>query len=760
MHPFRSTVLGTVVLLLAAAAAPAEDKLTIVPEVDAQPLRAQVRRIVQALEFVGAPLSEQVREQLAAASQADDAVTKIQEVLDPLCLVEVHINPEARVKVAPGPVNRELTQQGWTVFLVKVHNEAHVTATLRCTSPHAAPMHQRSTGSPAPRPSITPQQAEDRWMDVGMFDRQPLEGKLSGLRVEYRIVEIFSRDIGRREAKLVFDAGQGTQDLGFRNEVNLLFESRPAVEVVLEVLDHDGQPSTGQFVFRDSRGRVYPSRTRRMAPDFFFHDQVYRHHGEAVMLPPGKYDVTFTRGPEYVIERRTITVPEDKRHVEHFQLKRWIKLVDHGWFSGDHHVHAAGCAHYEAPTEGVTPEDMMRHILGEDLNVGCVLSWGPCWYFQKQFFQGKVHALSTPRYVMRYDVEVSGFPSSHAGHLCLLRLVDDDYPGTERLEQWPSWNQPILQWGKRQGGVVGYSHSGWGLAVPDEQLPSFAMPKFDGIGANEFIVNVTQDACDFISAVDTPIIWELSIWYHTLNCGFTGRISGETDFPCIYGERVGLGRSYVKLDPNKPVDFDQWAQGIRDGRSYVSEGLTHLFDFQVGELAVGEPGAGGRASVLAAKAGEKLRVKVRAAALLEEQPREDIRRRALSEKPYWHVERARIGEGRKVPVELVVNGQAVARREIEANGSIQDVEFDYTPERSSWVAVRVFPAAHTNPIFVEVDGKPIRASRRSAQWCLEAVDVCWQSKSPRIRAEEREAAMAAYETARRAYRKVLEESEP
>ena len=77
-------------------------------------------------------------------------------------------------------------------------------------------------------------------------------------------------------------------------------------------------------------------------------------------------------------------------------------------------------------------------------------------------------------------------------------------------------------------------------------LPTYDMPAFDGIGANEYIVDVTHDACDFISAVDTPIVWELNIWYHTLNCGFTTRISGETDFPCIYGERVGLGRGYVK----------------------------------------------------------------------------------------------------------------------------------------------------------------------------------------------------------------------
>ena len=183
----------------------------------------------------------------------------------------------------------------------------------------------------------------------------------------------------------------------------------------------------------------------------------------------------------------------------------------------------------------------MRHILGEDLDVGCVLSWGPCWYAQKAFFEGKDHPLSTPENLMRYDVEVSGFPSSHAGHLCLLRLKEDDYPGTTRIEEWPSWDLPVLKWGKSQGGVVGFSHSGWGLKTKDASLPSLEVPPFDGIGANEYIVDVAHDAVDFISAVDTPAPWELNIWYHTLNCGYRARISGETDFPCIYGERVGLG---------------------------------------------------------------------------------------------------------------------------------------------------------------------------------------------------------------------------
>jgi hypothetical protein len=548
--------------------------------------------------------------------------------------------------------------------------------------------------------------------------------------------------------------------------VNLLFECEPSVDVKLEVVDDDGQPTTGQFVFRDERGRVYPARSRRLAPDFFFQDQVYRADGETVRLPPGKFKVMYSRGPEYRILERELEVSAAKsladsrseQHVERFELKRWINLAKHHWYSGDHHVHAAGCAHYSSPTQGVGPEDMMRHILGEDLNIGCVLTWGPCWYHQKQFFTAEVSPLSTARHLMRYDVEVSGFPSSHAGHVVLLRLTEDDYPGTKRIEDWPSWDLPILQWGQEQGGVVGFAHSGSGLAVDAEELPTFEVPPFDGIGANEFIMDVTHDAVDFISAVDTPIVWELNIWYHTLNCGYTTRLSGETDFPCVYGERVGLGRGYVKLADADQLNFDAWADGIRDGRSYVSEGLTHLFDFTINGLGVGEKGAGGKPSVLAVGKGESLQISVQAAALLAEKPREDIRHNELDEHPYWHVERARIGDTRTVPVELIVNGEAVETKAIVADGEINDVKFDYRPERSSWVAIRVFPAAHTNPIFVEVDRKPIRASRRSAQWCLESVERCWRSKEDATRAEDRGAAKAAYEHARKQFLQIESES--
>jgi hypothetical protein len=452
--------------------------------------------------------------------------------------------------------------------------------------------------------------------------------------------------------------------------------------------------------------------------------------------------------------RREITVPQAATHAEAFQLKRWVHPAARGWYSGDHHVHAAGCSHYESPTEGVTPADMMRHVLGEDLNVGCCLSWGPCWYHQKRYFEGKVNRLSTPDHLLRYDVEVSGFPSSHCGHICLLRLREQDYPGTKLINDWPSWDLPIFRWAKSQGAVIGFAHSGWGLDVGDtKELPNYIVPPMSGIGANEYLVDVAHNLCDFISTVDTPSVWELNIWYHTLNCGYRCRVSGETDFPCIYGDRVGLGRSYVHLDGK--LNFDDWVEGIKKGRCYVSDGKSHLMDFTVNGTGVGV----GKSEVRLAGPG-KVQIKAQVAALLEPTPTmetEQIRRTPLPQKPYWDLERARIGDTRTVPVEVVVNGKAVARKEVIADGTTREVTFEVPVQVSSWVCLRIFPSSHTNPVFVLVDDKPIRVSKRSAEWCLKAIDRCWEQKQRAIRPQERAAAVAAYDKARAEYRKILAE---
>ena len=345
-----------------------------------QPFNLQVRSVADALDYLGAPLSAGEKQSLDSAmaeTNAELAGAKIQSVLDAHVIFAVHINPEMRVKVAAGDVKPELVEAGWRTFLVKVHNQSGTTAELRAQSPQA----DRLFNSPA-------DQVADRWLQLEMFNGQPLNKALGGLEVEYRVMQLYSRDAGRREAKVAFNVGPGTQDLGFRGEADVLFTAAPAHEVKLHVLDEDGAPTTAALTITDAQGHVFPAPAKRLAPDFFFHQQIYRADAEVLKLPEGRYGVTFERGPESIRQHRELTVSAGANDWT-FQVVRWIDPSKLGWISGDHHIHAAGCAHYTKPTEGVHAADMMRHVLGEDLKVGANLTWGPCFDYQKQFFTGK-----------------------------------------------------------------------------------------------------------------------------------------------------------------------------------------------------------------------------------------------------------------------------------------------------------------------------------------------------------------------------------
>lgn len=774
------------------------------PVVEPQPFLAHAMRLQEALLFLGSSLLPDDAKKLQTfrnAPPSAEIVQHVQDILDSYCLATVHINPEARVKVDRGPAKAKLMQGGWVSFLVKVINEAGVTAQLQVESPNAAPSLYPSTFNPRAleKNKLTAGQVANRFLELHIYRNRPLLPNLSGLKTEYAVLQVYCKDSGQREAEIGFNVGQGTQDIGFRNTIPVLFQSSPAVNVKLRIKDDDGLPAMASFIITDGIERIivdtvnaiaktpfrlaaaqlefkqngppikdyvvpkaltgiYPLPSRRVAaydayPDFFFQPQIYRQDGEEVQLPPGKYSIVFTRGPEYIPQKMELRIPEGVSSYDaHFQLKRWINMARLGWFSADHHVHAAGCSHYESPEEGVKPEDMWRQALGEDLHVAALLAWGPSWYYQKKFFTGKDDPLSNRSHLLRNDVEVSGFPSSHAGHVVLLRLKEDDYPGTSKIEEWPSWTLPVLTWARAQGGITGYAHSGWGLepTEPTRSLPNYVLPKMDGIGANEYVVTVTQNLVDFYSAGDTPAPWELNMWYHTLNCGFTTRLSGETDFPCIFDERVGLARSYFK--PDGKFSYDSYVAALKTGRSYVSEGRSHIIDFSVNGV---EPGV--KDSRLSLKGKQMVHIKAKVAAYLpaeQDESGKNIAQSSLTEQPYWHIERARMGASQNVRVELIVNGRAVDTAEITADGKWQDIAFRYPVSQSSWIALRVFPSSHTNPVFISVDGKPVHDAK-SAAWCRQAVDQCWKMKQGNIRPDERPAAEAAYNKARSIYDSII-----
>lgn len=750
-------------------------------DIEPQPFLAAAQRLIDATSFLGTPFSDdEIITLRTAISQNDaEAVQKAQAALDAHALFHVTITPEQRVKVERGVAKAVLDEAGWRQYLVRVENQAGVTARLAVSSPQAKEAYVK--GSPPVAPHAKPRDPGEpalsaRWLDLQMFEQPPMQATLSGLGLEYRIVQLYSRDAGKRDATFSFDTGQGTQDLGFRNETSVLFDCQAAREVKLAITDENGKPCIAELLIKDKAGRVYPSQIKRHAPDFFFHPQIYRGDGESLKLPDGEYDVVFRRGPESLPEARKVTISGQNASWS-FQVKRWIDPSKLGWWSGDHHIHAAGCSHYSVPTQGVHAPDMARHCMGEDLKIGANLTWGPCFDYQKQFFTGAEDKESRFPFLLRYDVEVSGFGSHKSGHLCLLKLKEQMYPGGDSTDHWPTLCLNTLKWAKKQGALTGPAHSGWGLQPLAEndpargqqyklglqsatdELPNYIVPPFNGIGACEYIVDVTHEvegpdgkpvpAVDFMSMVDTPHTWELNIWYHTLNAGFRTRISGETDFPCIYGERVGLGRAYVKLDER--LSYDAWCEGIRAGRAYVSDGKSHLIDFKANDLELGTQN-----SELRLAKPTTVKVTVKASALLDAQPRPDIQNAPAGQKPFWDLERARIGSSRSVPVELLVNGFAVQKQIIAADGTMRDLSFDLPVEKSGWIALRIRASSHTNPIFVLVNEKPIR-EKRSLEWCLKSVDACWSQKEALIAPKEHADAVAAYEHARKVYRERLAE---
>ncbi len=130
---------------------------------------------------------------------------QVETLLDAYTLLEVQINPEARVKLRRGNAKRMLTVGVKRLFLVKVVNEAGTTASLQIT---------------------TPEKSQADWLSVRVIGTA-LPGEnaaLSGQRLEYCLLELCSRVKGVREAAFSADIGQGTQDLGFRSEIAFLLQ--------------------------------------------------------------------------------------------------------------------------------------------------------------------------------------------------------------------------------------------------------------------------------------------------------------------------------------------------------------------------------------------------------------------------------------------------------------------------------------------------------------------------------------------------------
>ena len=212
-------VMGLVAALFLTGPTAGADKLDVRPA-EGQPLGENAKRLLDALDFLGAPLPKTEADAIRAAAKERDAA-KVQQLLDPHVLVQVTINPESRVKALRGPASPKLQQNGFVPVLVKVVNDGTVKGKLNVSSPQAGPVYSGGfAGEKGGKPD------KGHFLQVEMYTAPPMAANLSGLGVEYAIVLLYSSESGKREVTLGFDVGQGTQDLGFRGEVPILFNVR------------------------------------------------------------------------------------------------------------------------------------------------------------------------------------------------------------------------------------------------------------------------------------------------------------------------------------------------------------------------------------------------------------------------------------------------------------------------------------------------------------------------------------------------------
>ena len=203
-HPrfHRGTYCGgiLILMLLLGGQCPAAKPATLpqVDRVDAQSLLLLTRRLVEALDTNGAPLSKETQDALLLLKDTpDDAhiTATVQRRLDPLCIAAVEIAQDGTTKAVAGRAV-EVEENGWRTVLVKVLNRAGIQSRLRFDSPQSRPI-----------PHGPLEDVPNRWLSLNAYDGRPLDATLSGLELEYRLVQISSTRTGERTARLEFNAG-------------------------------------------------------------------------------------------------------------------------------------------------------------------------------------------------------------------------------------------------------------------------------------------------------------------------------------------------------------------------------------------------------------------------------------------------------------------------------------------------------------------------------------------------------------------------
>jgi sugar lactone lactonase YvrE len=391
-------------------------------------------------------------------------------------------------------------------------------------------------------------------------------------------------------------------------------------------------------------------------------------------LPAGKYHVAAYRGPEYKPAVLDLTVEPGKTLDHTVTLARWTHAADSSWYSGENHIHA----NYGYGQWYNTPESMLQQCAGEDLNV-CnlmVANQETDGIFDRPYFRGRPDPRSTAETILYWNQE---FRSTAWGHMTLVNLKQVVEPVMTGFKDTTNpWDVPTnadvadrTHW---QKGHVNYTH-----AVQNAEKP-FSNP----YAAKGLPIDVALGKIDSLD-LNNAYAGTVPIWHRLLNCGFRLPPSAGTDcfLNRIFSQLPGGDRVYIHV--NGPLTYAGWIDGLKKGKSFVTNGP--MLELTVDGQELG--------SVIKIAEPRKLSVKARAR---------------------WPDPLAKL--------ELLYNGQVAATLDRAKGDPTGPIEHTLAVDKSGWLALRAMDGsvfAHTAPIYVEVPGSPAR-SRADALFFLGWID--------------------------------------
>ncbi len=456
---------------------------------------------------------------------------------------------------------------------------------------------------------------------------------------------------------------------------------RPTGTLRLATRDKDSKQPLVARVSLQAGGKFFapPGALHRMlrSVSHFYCDQ-----SAELIVPAGKYRLRAFRGPEYKVAYRDIDVEPGQTSELTVGLTRWIHAAKAGFFSGENHIHA----NYGYGQWYNTPRTMLQQCAGEDLNV-CnfmVANSDTDGVFDRAFFRGRPDPLSTAETILYWNQE---FRSTLWGHMTLVNLkqvVEPVFTGfKDTTNPWDiPTNADVADRTHWQKGLVNYTHPAQNADDP------FQNP----YAAKGLPVDVALGKIDTLD-INHAYVGAVPIWHRLMNCGFRVPATAGTDcfLNRIFSALPGGDRVYVRVDG--PLNYEKWIEGMRAGRSFVSNGP--MLEFTLGKHELGE----------AVKLDVAGKMKVRA--------------KATSQFPL-------------AKLELIYNGKVVATGKMPADELSATIDLDVSLERSGWLAVRATGPghpdspvaalyAHSNPIYVELAGARPR-SKADAQFFLAWID--------------------------------------